>query len=561
MGKGRAWHWGLIMALLGLGIWASILSMVRIYQVDELQNLAMARIAALHLEGQFFTNALVWMMGPLTWITRNAGSAEAMLQGGRLVFLAVYVTNIALIALNAGVRLRSPLMAVALLGAATLAPLWDYGFEVRHDNLILLGLLSIWWLGRSSGWGAKAYAVMGILAVMLVFVAFKSFAYVGPMTIAFLVIPPPHHGKTRIRLLGAWLGGALCGGCLVWMAYAVTGLWPAFVAGMQGGVAATGSGSRFSWTFSLGRLPLQIPLVLGLSAAALGEWLNRVCKQGRAALSWSGDAPEVFLCLGSLFVLWVNPTPFPYNLVNLVPFAYIAGFRFALPWAVRAWEVGAPRAILLGLLAFGHFGPFFAATLRHNDWTNTRQRSLMRLAEAMTDPATDRVYDAVGMVLTRASIGYHWYLHSLNLEAFAQGKRPSVSQMISERPAAVVIPNYRTDWLPESERAFLAERYIPLADDFWVLGGCLPAGGGTYLVRHPGRYIILGIQGGKVAPIQGGTVAGQGIPGGPIHLAAGPVEVRSPSGVVPLVVWVGPHLGSLPQVGPGDHQRLFVNWY
>jgi len=27
------------------------------------------------------------------------------------------------------------------------------------------------------------------------------------------------------------------------------------------------------------------------------------------------------------------------------------------------------------------------------------------------------------------------------------------------------------------------------------------------------------------------------------------------------VVWVGPKLDKVPQVGRGDHRRLFVNWY
>ncbi|MBI3131284.1 MAG: hypothetical protein HYZ13_08000 [Acidobacteria bacterium] len=295
--------------------------------------------------------------------------------------------------------------------------------------------------------------------------------------------------------------------------------------------------------------------------AALGEFLWLLWVDRRKAFSWEGNAPEALLCLGALIVLWVNPTPFPYNLVNLVPFAFLLGFRYAVPWGVRAWEAGAPRALLLGTLAFSHVVPFLMATFRHHEWSNQRQKALMGWAEAMTDPVADRVYDAAGLVPTRASIGYHWYLHSLNMVAFGQGRIPTVSRMLTERPAAVIIPNYRTDWLPESEQRFLAERYLPIADDFWVLGGRLPEGGGSFDVKHPGRYVVLGMQQGRLTPLREGSIGGRQLPGGPIQLPVGPIELKVSASVAPLVVWVGPRLGGLPTIGPGDHQYVFVNWY
>ena len=67
----------------------------------------------------------------------------------------------------------------------------------------------------------------------------------------------------------------------------------------------------------------------------------------------------------------------------------------------------------------------------------------MALAEDMTDPQSDPVYDGVGMVPTRRSIHYHWFLHSLNIQSFINGQEMPVRDMLAANPAAVVIPNYR----------------------------------------------------------------------------------------------------------------------
>jgi hypothetical protein len=44
-------------------------------------------------------------------------------------------------------------------------------------------------------------------------------------------------------------------------------------------------------------------------------------------------------------------------------------------------------------------------------------------------------------------------------------------------------------------------------------------------------------------------------------LATGPIEIGCPPQYQPVMLWVGPKLRSPPDLGPGDHRRLFVNWY
>jgi hypothetical protein len=201
----------------------------------------------------------------------------------------------------------------------------------------------------------------------------------------------------------------------------------------------------------------------------------------------------------------------------------------------------------------------------------------MSLAEDLTEPKIDPVYDGIGMVPTRRPVHFQWYLHSLNIQRFLDGSLPSVSQMLAARPAAVFIPNYRTDWLSTADHDFIRERYVSFADDFWVLGKILPKGGGTFEVFHPGRYRISTLKGsdladtyelgvkGVMTPEDPGTLAatldGMPLSNRPMLLSVGTHKLECSAEVEPAVVWMGPHLDRVHRIGPGDHRQLFVNWY
>lgn len=102
----------------------------------------------------YFTNAPLWLMGPLAWVVRSAKELSELFMLSRWIFLFVFWLNIGLMVLAIGIRIRSRQGLFILFIAATLAPLWDYGFEVRHDNLILAALPLMWWLGRTRPPGA-----------------------------------------------------------------------------------------------------------------------------------------------------------------------------------------------------------------------------------------------------------------------------------------------------------------------------------------------------------------------------------------------------------------------
>jgi hypothetical protein len=149
--------------------------------------------------------------------------------------------------------------------------------------------------------------------------------------------------------------------------------------------------------------------------------------------------------------------------------------------------------------------------------------------------------------------------------------------MLAARPAAVFIPNYRTDWLPEEDHAFIRERYVSLTDDFWVLGKVLPAGGGTFEVVHPGRYRVSSLEGsdlagtypeglaGLMAPVVDGSIIGtlDGVPLSkrPVELTVGTHRIETKPDCQPAVVWLGPRQERIGRLGDSDHRFLFVRWY
>jgi len=203
----------------------------------------------------------------------------------------------------------------------------------------------------------------------------------------------------------------------------------------------------------------------------------------------------------------------------------------------------------------------------------------MATTEAMTDPAKDLVFDGVGLVPTRRSIHYQWFLHSVVLKNFQKKGSLRLRDMLAARPAAVVIQNYRTDWLPKEDLEFIHEHYVPLSDDFWVLGKILPCGGGAVEIAHPGRYCITSREQSNIvgtyappksifesdpspkSPPLVGTLDGVPLTNAPLELTAGMHRIEVPDGRQPAVVWVGPQLDHAPRMNSSDHRELFVNWY
>lgn len=552
------------------------LAMMRIYQVDECTEVYNAKTLATASTWANLGHVTLFQV-LLSPFLRDLSCSADLFSTARFVMVALFWLNLILIAMATGEKLFSLRGLIALTGAAILAPMWDYGFEIRHDNLLLTGLLLMWCVIRLRPVGLQAYFIIGTIAAGLEFVAFKSFAYTVPLALGILIVPPHGRKLPLWKSAAALLIGAVATYLTVRLAFSAFGLWQLYMAVNHSLSDASANGHRFwPWT-TLARLLSQTPLLLALDMVALIALIVHLWRDGRTGLSWNGNLPEGVLFLLALGVMMVNPAPFAYNLLFLVPFAFIFAFKYVAHLSIdmknRFTELW---PIVISMLVFCYFVPFIVATRRHLNFPNYRQVRLMFAAEILTDPTKDRIFDGVGLVPSRP-IDPRWWLHSFTINSYLDGAVTSVRDLLAENPAAVFIPNYRTDWLSDADHDYVRTNYVPLADDLWVLGEKLPPGGGTFKIIHGGRYRISSLKDSDLEgtfptdiksflarPAEGkiaATLDGKAFSNIPIELSVGLHRIECATNCQPAVVWLGPQLNRPGREVDGNHRYLFINWY
>jgi len=534
---------------LALGIVALValsehLAFNRIFQVDEFQYVFTARLLATKQTASYFASANLMLLGPMTWIAGAIDRAGLLMRVERLPFLALFWLNLCLIVRCAGIRLRSKQGLFALLLVSTLAPLWDYGFEIRHENPMLTAILLAWSFARPlTENGKRRLYLAGALAVIAQFIAFKAFVYAVPVVAFGMAAAWLHDRRPLWKVIAGTVAGALGGLALALTAHWLAGTWSFFSNETKGLTNAVVQGvTRFSPIFTLARLPGQTPVLL--IAIACGLVIAFRHARWKEFASRDSLLPEAYLVAVGLGALLVNPTPFPYNLLIPVSQAAILCLRLnPLPWSShRLW-----RPALASLLII-HFATWFISTSRHLYMTNAHQTELASLAEEMTDPNIHCVLDGVGMVSTRHPPNRYWLIHTLTINWFRNGTFPPFRAQLAEGHTPIVIPNYRITWLPLEDRRYIAEHYVPLAGDFLVAGTALKS---QWDCPVTGRYFLSNDT----------MIDGQLRLHGPIFLAKGLHTFDVAAGQKGYVIWLGPTLEFPPAVSRGDVSRVLVNWY
>lgn len=544
----------LVGALVVLSLW---LAWNRIYQVDEAQNAYTAWLLGAGLSRSFDVSVPVFLV-PFAWLSRFVGSAGTIFLQVRLGFCLLFWLNLLLIVKAAGLRLRSRAGLWALVGVALLPPLWTYGLEVRHENWILCGLLLMWLVGRHHSAKAWAYPVLGLTACLMQLGAFKALAYWVPVSLVFLLFPPPGTSRPRLKLMLAWLGGGSVG-CLLGLAVHLSlGTLHGFLADQASLSHVASKGVRFAPWSALTKLLTQAPLLLAALVIPGIALLVAAIRSGRAAWTWAGPLPEILLWTLTCALLLVNPNPFPYNLVSITAcgaLALITCLRH--PPLAGLLAAGENRVLLFGLLVFAQGVPFAIQTDVLLEATNDRQIQLMAWAERLTDPAKDTVFDAAGLVPMRRSATHTWFVNLTNAEAFRSGIAGSLRQAIERDAPAVIIPTFRFSYLSPEDIEAVRANYLGLAPDLWVLGTALQPGTQTWVCRHPGRYALAVV--GDAKPGAWIKLDGQLIAPGVYAFVPGAHTLEaSPEGKA-VVAWVGPWLdaplaagseGAMPGVFP-----------
>jgi len=552
---------------LGLGFLALLvlfsfyLGVNRIFQVDEVYFPFAARLLATGKAHMYGLSADVFLTGPLTWLAGSDRSAADILVWFRMPFVALMWVNVLLLVKGARFRLRSREGLGALLLAATLAPMWDYGFEIRHDVLLLTGILGMWCLVRQERLPLAArFGLLGFLAAFLQFIAFKSFVFSLPLLVILGL-------AARSRPRRTWPGLILalaCGLALGYLAgrglYVLNGGWSIFSMDQSAAVNSSLGVERTSPWPTLTRLLGEAPL---LAFAGLTALLAPFLREGaflEALLDGREGTAEWIFALAALAALLVNPTPFPYNLILLVPPFFILVMTFRQPFrealAGLAPETG---RILVAFLLLLHGLPWAYSTVRHLGMDNDDQRRLIRLAEAMTEPSLDRVFDGAGLVSTRDPIGINWLVHTFTVANYSNGTWPSVRTSLAAHPTPVILNSYRVAMLSGEDRKYIKDHYLNLDPNFMVLGGVLEAGPAPWTSLAAGRYHLdlVPPDRDRKAPL---VLDGKGVQEGVQTLGKGEHQFQVPAGCRLQVVWLGPNLSEIPRIEP-SRRPLFVNWY
>jgi hypothetical protein len=570
----------LLLASIGLLGWLSFsLAGFRIYQVDECVNVFAARMIAAHES----TSGMDLFQLLLSWVLPAGARAVELFASARLVMWLIFWLNLILIALATGERIFSRRWLFALAGAAMLAPLWDYGFEIRHDNLLLAGVLLIWGVVRFQPPRLGNYFFVGACAVALNFVSIKSVVYTFPICLGIFLFPPPGQRPARWKLCLAGCLGAMLAFVIVRLILRSAAPDHDYLAGVKGMASVPTESFRF-WPFSLTlpRMLTQTPLLVALVFAALISCAAAVLREKRAALNWDGILPEALLLGAALTALCINPNPYPYNLIHIAPYAFLLAYRYgAILWKQYP-QHAAFAPVALSIIVFTHVIPFTATTRRHWSVPNYDQEHLMTLSEDLTDPDKDTIFDGVGMVPTRKLCDMRSLIHGQALMNLVKNSHDGMQMrgFLEANPPSIVILNYRTEWMSDQDKEFLSQRYVPIADDFMVLGNQLPAGGGTFEVFHAGRYRITSAEGSNIIgtyagpktmkealtpqpepPALVGTIDGKPFDGKPVELSLGTHRIECSADHKAAVEWVGPHVDKLPRLMGMDRHRLFMNWY
>jgi len=571
--------WSCLAAIIALWVWRHSfhVSALRIYRPDECRNVCATWFLATG-QGIASETPVSLFYLPLVWLSRETTHSVELYASARFLSSILLWLNVFLLAVATGQKVISRGGVVALAGAATLVPLWDFGFEIRPENLVLAGLLLMWCVLRVRPQGLQSYFIGGAAAMALQFVDIRSLAYSLPISLAACAFPHAGQKILRWKLPVAWLIGAATAALFVRIGFGASGLWDVYLRNWHNSLGLAGEQADGHWPFVV-HLVFQTPLLLALIAAALVALALDLRTRGRTALSWDSTLPEGLLCGLAFFVFAVNPAPSPYQYLYLVAFAFLLAARFVsnLWHKVTALDVALP--LVCGIVLFAYFVPFVVAVKERNlNLTNLRQEGLMQLAEQMTAPGKDFVYDEAGLVPTRRSAQYELAVWNQNISAADQIR--SLRDIFAVQPPSVIIVGNSFDNISKDDYDFIHGHYVPLAEDFWALGKILPIGGGAFEVIHPGRYQITSadasnIRGTYVSPKNLmetsepqakfppliGTLDGIAFDGKPVELAAGNHEFKCASGTHPAVAWLGPHLDRIQRMSPGDRHELFVKGF
>jgi|GEM_PF-1668800 len=485
-GGAAAWARLVLAAVLGALFLASVALLIEIaanrpFQVDEVEHVhATYELRAGRLIYRDFRQAHDPLLYPLLEPLVDPADPVASFHRARIPSTAMLLATIVLVGWCA-FRLSNALGGLLASGLAlTHSTLIERGMEVRPDGPLALCIAAALAVELSGLEKRRRFLLEGlILSAAFLFTnkaAFACFAF-GCLWLASAV--RERSPGLVVWSMVAWTAPlAVAAGVMAWLGNLDAFLRLNVLNAASEAVGAAAHTTRFGpwqflWHEGARNLLFSVLAVAGLLYGA-GAWLPRSSPAAaRRPAAWPAGAKLRFTAfLGAILVasLWLNPFPFPYLHVTVLPtLAVLAGAAVARLVAARG--LTAARAgglgLLVGLVAVSFFLSFprlVELATRSQD----HQMQTLQLIQRLTEPG-DPVFDMVGLYFRPD--GHYAYLMTGNtFSRYRSGGLRPIPEELRRTGTVALIFNYRTTWLGSEDRHFLETHFVQYDRNVFLLG-------------------------------------------------------------------------------------------
>jgi hypothetical protein len=158
------------------------------------------------------------------------------------------------------------------------------------------------------------------------------------------------------------------------------------------------------------------------------------------------------------------------------------------------------------------------------------------------------------MLPSRPPVHAGWYLYNAKMPKYYIGKMSFYSDIIKDRLPSVVLTNYRWQWLREHDLQTLKRFYLPVDNQFWVLGVKLSGSEGYFTIAKKGTYSIVSKNSGQL------EVNGSVVVHSQLYLERGRYPFKQEGAALErYLVWQGDNQGPIKLQFKNHKNALFQN--
>lgn len=504
--------------ILTTAILAWTLSSRRAFQIDEVEHIHAAyniRVGSLIYEDfrQSHNPLLYYVLGP----TIDPDDPEGSFRRARRLTTLMLTVTVLLIGL-CGWRLAGPsggLLAVGL--ALAHSTLIERGMEVRTDGPMALCATAALAVELSKLERLRRYGLEALLLSLAFLFTNKAIFVCFGFGCLWLI---QAIRRRRWRLIAIPM--------ILWTAPVVLALAIMAAAGNLedfiainfgdafGEVTHTAGHTRgFDPTLAIKFLAMEGGRNLLFCGLAVAGWIAGLmtCRRSGSRLGF-----PVFLAAVLFASLWINPFPYPYFHVTVLPAFVVLAAATCVRLGERfGWTSGSGASLGLVLaLLLGAGAQSVPHLISRVNPDMEHQFEILRELHRVTD-SDDAVFDMTGFYFRPDATPYY-IMTGNSLARYARNPLYPIPETLRRSQTTAYMFNYRITWLPEAEKTFLDQHFVAYDRNLFLLG--------SPLAMDPGETVSFEVLKGKTFRYDGeGSILVDGEPFREGFLEQGPHRV------------------------------------